>query len=42
MDANAKKTVQRMIPYGLYVPTAKGKDDAVPAATINKGIGVRS
>ena len=28
MDANMKKTVLRMIPYGLYVLTAKGKDDA--------------
>jgi flavin reductase (DIM6/NTAB) family NADH-FMN oxidoreductase RutF len=35
MDANAKKTVLRMIPYGLYVLTAKGKDDAVAAATVN-------
>jgi len=35
MDANMKKTVLRMIPYGLYVLTAKGKDDAVAAATVN-------
>ena len=35
MDANAKKTALRMIPYGLYVLTAKGKDDAVAAATVN-------
>ena len=35
MDANVKKTVLRMIPYGLYVLTAKGKDDAVAAATVN-------
>ena len=35
MDANTKKTVLRMIPYGLYVLTAKGKDDAVAAATVN-------
>ena len=35
MDANAKKTVLRMIPYGLYVLTAKGKDDAVAAGTVN-------
>jgi flavin reductase (DIM6/NTAB) family NADH-FMN oxidoreductase RutF len=35
MDANAKKTVVRMIPYGLYVLTAKGKDDSVAAATVN-------
>jgi flavin reductase (DIM6/NTAB) family NADH-FMN oxidoreductase RutF len=35
MDANVKKTVLRMIPYGLYVLTAKGRDDAVAAATVN-------
>jgi len=35
MDANAKKTALRMIPYGLYVLTAKGKDGAVTAATVN-------
>ena len=35
MDANAKKTALRMIPYGLYVLTAKGKDDTVAAATVN-------
>ncbi len=35
MDANAKKTVLRMIPYGLYVLTAKGKDDTIAAATVN-------
>ncbi len=35
MDANVKKTTLRMIPYGLYVLTAKGKDDAVAAATVN-------
>ena len=35
MDANVKKTVLRMIPYGLYVLTAKGKDDAVAAGTVN-------
>ena len=35
MDANVKKTVLRMIPYGLYVLTAKGKDDTVTAATVN-------
>ena len=35
MDANVKKTVLRMIPYGLYVLTARGKDDAVAAATVN-------
>src|SRR5256712_12738163 len=35
MDANVKKSVLRMIPYGLFVLTAKGKDDAVAAATVN-------
>ena len=35
MDANAKKTALRMIPYGLYVLTAKGKDGRVAAATVN-------
>jgi flavin reductase (DIM6/NTAB) family NADH-FMN oxidoreductase RutF len=35
MDANVKKTVLRMIPYGLYVLTARGKDDTVAAATVN-------
>ncbi|MBI3825903.1 MAG: flavin reductase family protein [Candidatus Rokubacteria bacterium] len=35
MDANAKKTVLRMIPYGLYVLTAEGKDGAIGAATVN-------
>jgi flavin reductase (DIM6/NTAB) family NADH-FMN oxidoreductase RutF len=35
VDANVKKTVLRMIPYGLYVLTARGKDDAIAAATVN-------
>jgi len=35
MDPNAKKTALRMIPYGLYVLTARGKDGAVAAATVN-------
>ena len=35
MDANAKKTALRMIPYGLYVLTAEGKDGSVTAATVN-------
>lgn len=30
MDANVKKSVLRMIPYGLFVLTATGKDDAAP------------
>jgi flavin reductase (DIM6/NTAB) family NADH-FMN oxidoreductase RutF len=35
MDANAKKTALRMIPYGLFVLTASGKDGSVAAATVN-------
>src|SRR5262249_55473813 len=35
MDANAKKTALRMIPYGLYVLTAESKDGRVAAATVN-------
>jgi len=35
MDANAKKIALRMIPYGLYVLTAQGKDGRVTAATVN-------
>jgi len=35
MDADAKKTVLRMIPYGLYVLTAADKDGAIAAATVN-------
>jgi flavin reductase (DIM6/NTAB) family NADH-FMN oxidoreductase RutF len=35
MDAIAKKTALRMIPYGLYVLTAQGKDGRVAAATVN-------
>ncbi len=35
MDANARKTALRMIPYGLYVLTAEGTDGAVGAATVN-------
>ena len=34
MDADAKKTALRMIPYGLYVLTAE-KDDEIAAATVN-------
>lgn len=34
MDADAKKTALRMIPYGLYVVTAEA-DGEVAAATIN-------
>ena len=35
MNEDAKKTALRMIPYGLYVLTAEGKDGSVAAATIN-------
>ena len=28
MDADAKKTALRMIPYGIHVPTALAKDGA--------------
>lgn len=34
MDADAKKTALRMIPYGLYVLTAE-KDGEIAAATVN-------
>jgi flavin reductase (DIM6/NTAB) family NADH-FMN oxidoreductase RutF len=35
MDTDAKKTALRMIPYGLYVLTAEGKDGKVAASTVN-------
>jgi len=35
MDAEAKKTALRMIPYGLYVLTAEAKDGRVAASTVN-------
>jgi flavin reductase (DIM6/NTAB) family NADH-FMN oxidoreductase RutF len=35
MDPNAKKTALRMIPYGLYVLTAQGRDGSIAAATVN-------
>ncbi len=34
MDADAKKTALRMIPYGIYVLTAEGSK-GVAAATVN-------
>ena len=34
MDADAKKTTLRMIPYGIYVLTAES-DDGIAAATVN-------
>jgi flavin reductase (DIM6/NTAB) family NADH-FMN oxidoreductase RutF len=35
MDAEAKKTVLRMIPYGIYVMTAAAPDGRAAAATVN-------
>ena len=35
MDEAAKKTALRMIPYGIYVLTARGSDGVVAAATVN-------
>jgi flavin reductase (DIM6/NTAB) family NADH-FMN oxidoreductase RutF len=35
MDANAKKTALRMIPYGLYVLTGESGDGRVAASTVN-------
>ena len=35
MDDQAKKTVLRMIPYGIYVLTAGSRDGEVAAATVN-------
>ena len=35
MDADAKKTALRMIPYGIYVLTAEAGDGTIAAATVN-------
>lgn len=35
MDADNKKTVLRMIPYGIYVLTAKDPGGEIAAATVN-------
>lgn len=35
MDEQAKKTALRMIPYGIYVMTAKTADGGIAAATVN-------
>ncbi len=35
MDAQIKKTVLRMIPYGLYILTSESKDGQIAAATVN-------
>jgi flavin reductase (DIM6/NTAB) family NADH-FMN oxidoreductase RutF len=35
MDADAKKTALRMIPYGLYILTAESSDGKIAAATVN-------
>ena len=35
MDEQDKKTALRMIPYGIYVMTAQGKDNSLAGATVN-------
>jgi len=35
MDSDLKKQVLRMIPYGIYVLTAKSADGGIAAATVN-------
>jgi flavin reductase (DIM6/NTAB) family NADH-FMN oxidoreductase RutF len=35
MDEDAKKTALRMIPYGIYVLTAKAGDGTIGTATVN-------
>jgi len=35
MDPTTKKTVLRMIPYGIYVMTAQKRDGSLTAATVN-------
>ena len=35
MDADAKKTALRMIPYGIYVLTAESPEGGTAAATVN-------
>lgn len=35
MDENSKKTALRMIPYGIYVLTARSDDGTIGAATVN-------
>ena len=35
MDADAKKSALRMIPYGIYVLTTKAGDGTIAAATVN-------
>jgi flavin reductase (DIM6/NTAB) family NADH-FMN oxidoreductase RutF len=35
MDADAKKTALRMIPYGIYVLTVSDGGDGMAAATVN-------
>lgn len=35
MDEATKKTALRMIPYGIYVLTARGADGTLAAATVN-------
>ncbi len=35
MDEQDRKTALRMIPYGIYVMTAVGEDNAIAGATVN-------
>ena len=35
MDADAKKTALRMIPYGIYVMTSEAAEGTIAAATVN-------
>lgn len=35
MDEQDKKAALRMIPYGIYVMTAQGKDNSLAGATVN-------
>jgi len=35
MDPDTKKMALRMIPYGIYVLTAKGSDGSIAAAIVN-------
>ena len=37
MDADTKKMALRMIPYGIYVLTAKGSDGEIAAQEVSDG-----
>ena len=41
MDPQAKKTALRMIPYGLYVLTARTQEGKIAAHALNAGKGKR-